>query len=474
VADQQPPALTRDVVSSALRYADTWLALRRRQLRLPGVQTAAWYDDAQVLGSAHGLADVEAGVPLTNEHLFRAASHSKTFTATAVLQLRDAGRLRLDDRVGDWLTAVDAGGPVAGRTLADLLAHAGGVVRDGDRADHWQLSRTFPDVPELLALCGPGSAVLPAQARFKYSNLGYAVLGLVVAAVAGEPYNAHVTREIVQRLGLRRTGPDLDRSRSRRYATAYTGLSYADQRIPVEQVQTRALSPAAGFSSTAAELCRFASAHFLGDPRLLSDEAKRRMQHEQWEDGAGGAYGLGLVVSRVGARRLVGHGGAYPGHNTCTLLDPVARLAVSVCVNALDGPATELATAVVRLVDLAAAQAVSPSDGDAVTRARFCGRYASLWGVLDVADLGGRLVALDPTRPDPTTYPTQLRIEDDRTLGIVSASGYAAVAEKLEFVFGGAAGVRSLRGNGGVTYLPLHEQRQRLAGLDRVSASDAS
>ena len=456
-------------VASAAAYADQWLAFRRRLLRVPGVQAAMWHDDGLALSVAHGSADLEAGTALRTDHLFRIASHSKTFTATAVLQLRESGRLRLDDPLERWLPFLtDAGSPLASRTIGDLLSHGGGVVRDGADADFWQLARPFPDEAELRALCGPESAVLPAQERFKYSNVAYSLLGLVIAAASGESYNDHVTREIVQRLGLSRTGPELDPARGEDYATGYTALSYSDRRLPIEHVDTRAMSAATGFYGTAEDVCRYASAHFLGDERLLSDDAKRRMQRDQWAvDGTDGAYGLGLAVQPVGARRMLGHGGGYPGHITRTLFDPVDRLAVSVFTNAIDGPAAELATGLVRLVDLAATQP-SP-DGDADTRARFCGRFASLWGVLDVADLGGRLFALDPTVAEPTERATELRVEDDRTLRIVSTPGYGAPGESLVLAVDDGGG-RSLRGNGGQTYRPLEEHQASLAGLERVAA----
>jgi CubicO group peptidase (beta-lactamase class C family) len=312
--------------------------------------------------------------------------------------------------------------------------------------------------------------VLPAQDRFKYSNTAYGLLGLVVAAVTGEPYDTWVAREVVQRLGLRHTGPDLDPARAADLATGHTALSYADARLPIAQVGTGAFSPATGFWSTAEDVCTYASAHFDGDPRLLSDDAKRRMRRVEWEvpPEEGATYGLGLAGTRVGDRRLVGHGGGWPGHITSTLFDPVARLAVSVFTNAIDGPASSLAEGVVRLVDLAASQ--DETDADTATRARFVGRYANLWGVLDVADLGGRLFALDPTQPEPTATALALRVEDDATLRIVSSPGYGAPGEALAYTFDEDGSVRSVRGNGGTTSVPLAVHQARLAGLSRVEA----
>src|SRR3954470_21238837 len=136
--------LDRDVALEVARYLDGWLAFRQKYVRVPGMQAAFLLGDEVLLSSAYGVADLDAATPLTTRHLFRIASHSKTFTSTAVLQLAEAGRLRLDDRADAWLDYLD-GLPVGGCTLAELLAHAGGVTRDGEDGDHWQLFRRFPD-----------------------------------------------------------------------------------------------------------------------------------------------------------------------------------------------------------------------------------------------------------------------------------------------------------------------------------------
>src|SRR3954464_4277527 len=116
--------LSKEAVRSAMTYAESWLGYRQSHLRVPGVQAAALVGDELVLSRAFGSADVEAAVALTEEHLFRVASHSKTFTATAVLRLGEQGTLRLDDRAGRWLPFLEeAGSPARDVTLRELLSH---------------------------------------------------------------------------------------------------------------------------------------------------------------------------------------------------------------------------------------------------------------------------------------------------------------------------------------------------------------
>lgn len=462
------PSIRRDAVVDAARYFDRWLAFRQRYERVPGVQAAVLHGDEVVLSCAHGLADAEAGTPLTPRHLFRIASHSKTFTATAVLQLVDRGDLRLDDRVSQWLPFLDGSG-LRAVTVRELLGHGGGLVRDGWDGDFWQLHRPFPDAAELERIAVDDAAVLARNERFKYSNIGFSLLGMVVAAASGQPYDAYVREHVVGRLGLADTGPDLDPARAAEYATGYSALAYADRRLPIEHVTTGAMASATGFYSTASDVVRYAAAHFSGDTRLLSDDAKRLAQRTEWEVGEHQAYGLGFAVTTVGDRRLVGHGGGYPGHITFTMFDPAERFAVSVLTNAVDGGARAMATAFVRLLDLAAKDGPSAGDADL---SRYRGRFANLWGVFDVADLGGRLYRIDPTVADPAAEPECLAVVDPDTLRFEEASGYSSPGERLTYDRAGDGTVRSVRGGSGLRSYPVEDLTRAVDGRDRVTPAE--
>ncbi|MDQ1640932.1 MAG: hypothetical protein QOJ90_283 [Actinomycetota bacterium] len=459
--------LTRRAVASVIPYVESWLSFRQRYLRIPGVQAAVLFQDELLMSRAYGHADIANDVPLADDHLFRVASHSKTFTGTAVLQLVDSGRVRLDDRLGHWLRFLaEAHAPAAAVTLRELLTHSSGLIRDGAEADFWQLLEPFPDVQALRALALTDTDVIPSNERFKYSNIAYGLLGLVVEAASGRPYNDYVTDEIVRRLGLLNTGPELDPARSDSYAVGYSSLAYAETRVPIDHVDTRALSAATGFYSTAADLCRYAAAHFPGDERLLSDAAKRVMQHEWWtiEGEDNSHYGLGFSIIKPDERRLLGHGGGFPGHITRTLFDPEDRFAVSILTNAIDGPADDLSTTVVHLLELAAklqAETTPTPGGD-----RFCGRFANLWGVRDIAQVGDRLLLLDPTSGTPTKSYNELTVVDDATLQVAKGPGYAAYGEPMRYSFTTDGQVESVRGPGGMSWWPL--EGYALPG-DRVS-----
>src|SRR3954463_4517487 len=108
------PERTAEVAAAAAPYLESWLDHQRRRARVPGVQAAVRVGDRLGLDTALGVADVAPGERLRPGHLFRIASHSKTFTAIAVLQLVEAGRMRLDDPVGRWVPALAGSGPARG------------------------------------------------------------------------------------------------------------------------------------------------------------------------------------------------------------------------------------------------------------------------------------------------------------------------------------------------------------------------
>lgn len=170
-----PPAAVQD----ALDYYRDWVAFRQEYLRVPGVQFAVRAGDREVLAASSGLADVERHTALTNAHLFRVASHSKTFTSTTVMRLVERGRLRLDDTAGQWLPWLkDADSALAAVTVRELLSHAGGVIRDGEAADYWHLDAAFPDAQALRKETTAGTAaVIPANQRWKYSMWAMACWG---------------------------------------------------------------------------------------------------------------------------------------------------------------------------------------------------------------------------------------------------------------------------------------------------------
>ncbi|MGH7911791.1 MAG: serine hydrolase domain-containing protein [Candidatus Dormibacteraceae bacterium] len=424
--------LDLDLLSDAVTYAGEWIGYQQRTRRLPGVAVAVACRERVLLERAYGVADLERGIPLSTGHRFRIASHSKMFTATGALLLQERGKLRLDDRLGQWLDWAPKGpGELGQVTVRQLLSHSAGVIRDGVDTGFWHLQQPFPDEARLRKLLQEASVVYAPNVRFKYSNFGYTLVGLVVAAASGTPYNEFVHREVVDALGLRQTGPEPVESDRELLARGHSSDRYGYERFVLPHTDTRVMSPATGFYSTVADLCAFARAHFLGNPALLTDESKREMQHEQWRvEGAETGYGLGLITYDLGGRRLVGHTGGFPGFITSTLFDPEQQLVVTVLTNAGDGSASDLSGGVLRLIDRA--QEAAPGGAGLE---RFAGRFFALNKATDVVRFGDQVLGVDPEAANPVAVCSRLTPIAETTLRIDDAPGFASPGEKVDYTF---------------------------------------
>lgn len=450
----ETPRSAVDVLNEALTYVDSWLDYRVWKLETPGAQVAVWFDGKIQFNKAYGVSNLETGEPLTTSHLFRIASHSKTFTATAVMQLVEAGKLRLDDTAGSWIAELqDAGSPLADVTVRELVSNNGGVIRDGVDCTYWSHNLQFPDEKTLLDLSIREGAIRQPESTFKYSNIGFSLLGLIIGKASKSTYNDYTKQAIVGKLGLKNTGPELEKTRLADYAGGHSGRHSWSKRQVIPHVDTHAMASATGFYSTAEDMVQFASAHFFGDDRLISDRSKNEMQRPVWTgqnpDAPRDGYGYGTTVHYYAGHQMVGHSGGYPGHITRTMWDPHEGLAISVLTNAVDGPAEELAAGILRILDKArevapklplssrlvnSAAIVQPDEpASAIDPTSFTGRFAALWGVTDVYILGGKLFASSPVFPTPILQPYDLAIVDENTLLITSGSPYGSVGEHFRY-----------------------------------------
>jgi CubicO group peptidase (beta-lactamase class C family) len=349
-----------------------------REHALPGI--AVGVVDRGRLAWTYGTGETKIGNGLapTSSSVFRIASMTKSFTASAILLLRDRGALRLDDPIATylpWTATIGAPPDARAITVRDLLTMNAGFPTD----DPWGDRQENAPIAAFDALVENGlSFARPPGTGFEYSNLGYALLGRIVTRVSGRDYPAFVAGELLAPLGMRSTRFD---TREIDDATRAHGYHAIDGDLVSEPAVTPgAFSPMGGLHSSIEDLTTwvrgFASA-LAGEtsvPHPLALATRREMQmgrtfarttsHEATSDAPAkvvtGLYGYGLFIdedSQLG--RFVHHSGGYPGFGSHMRWHASSGYGIVALANKTYAPTRTLAAAI--LEDIVARFAPSQS-----------------------------------------------------------------------------------------------------------------
>jgi CubicO group peptidase (beta-lactamase class C family) len=315
------------------------LAVGQAEGRSPSMVGAVVRDGGPVWEGGRGRVD---GRPPDGHVAYRIGSITKTFTAVLVLQLRDEGLLDLNDPVERHLPDT----PVGRVTVAQLLAHAGGVGAEPP-GPWWE--RTPGEVrPTLADVLDDPPLRHPPGRRFHYSNVGYATLGAVVERLRGRTWAEALSAEILGPLGMTETGIAPVGARAPGWATH----PWADVLLAEPAEDYGPMAPAGQLWSTAADLCRWGAFLAAGDERVLRPESLAEMRRPAVpRESDGDDYGLGLDVLARGGRSLVGHTGSVPGYLAALVVSPDDGVGAVALANATAGPAiTDIAVDLVRTV----------------------------------------------------------------------------------------------------------------------------
>jgi CubicO group peptidase (beta-lactamase class C family) len=384
-------------LAAAIDYVPKWIEHQMRLTQQPGCVIAIAQSGRVILEQAYGHADLARGVEMTPRHRFRVASHSKSFTSAGIMKLREQGRLRLDDPAGRHVDGLHP--EIARATLAQLLSHTAGIIRDGTDAGQWTDRRPFRNEAELRADLAEAPIIAP-NTRYKYSNHGFGLLGLVIQSVTGESYNTWIKREIVDAVGLEETRPDVPLARSAPFARGHSAPLPVGRRLVIPGTNsTRALASATGFVSTAVDLARFFNQLAPGAKRsALTPASRREMVRGQWRipHVAGElSYGLGIRSGATGDWPWFGHSGGFQGYVTHTGTYAPHDITVSCLTNAADGRAVAWVQGTVHILRHFARHG-APSR----KLADWTSRWWSLWGAVDLLPVGDRVVVVNPGMPD--------------------------------------------------------------------------
>jgi CubicO group peptidase (beta-lactamase class C family) len=345
-----PRAGTEDVFATIDRAFDEY----RLDAHVPGLVYGVVMDGRLAHVKALGVQDLQTGQPVNADTLFRIASMTKAFTALAVLKLRDEGKLSLDEPVAtyipevrDWAYPTGDSRPIRVR---DLLNHTAGFVTD----DPWGDRQTPLPEAEFTRLLREGVPFTrPPGAAYEYSNLGFAMLGRVIANVAKEPYKDYVERELLRPLGMASSGFEVAESPVEKRALGYR---WEDDAWRLEPTMAHgAFGSIGGLQTSGNDYARYLAWLLSAWPprdepdagpvkratvrELVQGSNHPRVRPRFGKSGANACrqastYGMGMIVAvDCDLGLTLSHGGGYPGYGSHVVLLPDHGVAVFAFAN---------------------------------------------------------------------------------------------------------------------------------------------
>jgi CubicO group peptidase (beta-lactamase class C family) len=324
------------VTELTARRLDVALATEQQAGRIPSVAAALTRDGSLVWRGSAGSASGESGTRPTDLQ-YRIGSITKTMTAVLVLQLRDEGRLGLNDPLSGYLPELAT---ASGRalTLRQLLSHSSGMAAEPPGA--WWERVEGGSFEQLVAALEGATPAFEPGTTFHYSNAAFGLLGEVVARVADRPWFECLSHRVLEPLGMLRTSYDPFPPHARGYSVA----PYSPLLTEEPATDTAAMAPAGQVWSTVLDLATYADFLITGHRDVLSLSTLEEMstlQSGTHLDGLSSGYGLGLRLSTGGSGTLVGHTGSMPGFQAALFVDRPRRTGAVLLANSTTGLATD-------------------------------------------------------------------------------------------------------------------------------------
>ena len=298
---------------------------------IPGLALAVAVDGKIVYSEGFGYADLEERVPVWPTTKFRIGSISKPLTATALMELVEAGKVELDAPIQKYVPSFPDKGAVL--TVREVAGHLGGLRHY--QGNEFEIQKHYGSVLEGLKIFENDPLVAPPGTKFSYSSYGFNLVSAVVESAAGEEFLSYMQGHVFTPLGLAHTAADQNtqivEQRSRFYGLAKDG--HAENAPYVDNSYKWA---GGGFLSTAEDLVRFGSS--VMEPGFLKAETLKTMfTPQKTKTGEATEYGIGWFIHKSQSGKLVyEHAGGSVGGTSQLILYPETHVVVALVTNLSD------------------------------------------------------------------------------------------------------------------------------------------
>ena len=326
--------------SEAFQLIDYWLEAQKDYEKLPGLTALVTDKNETKWTGSFGFSD---GVqPMKVENTFSICSISKLFTAVAIMQLVEDGKINLDDpiqKVLPWFDINNDFKDAPELTIKSILSHSSGLPRESNHP-YWSWPDfPFPTKQDVIDELKNQEMLYPPSKYYQYSNLGLSLLGFIVEEVTQTNFDDYVNQNILIPLAMNNTKTYMSSEDYGKILTlGYSSLNRNNEREKVNFFNADGIAAAAGFTSNVEDLAKFARWQIdlveSLEKKILSPETLKLMHEIHWDDELTSiTRGLGFGVYNFDGDYWVGHGGSCPGYRSQLYINTNKELAYSVMIN---------------------------------------------------------------------------------------------------------------------------------------------
>ncbi len=330
----QSSAQSSEQVSSPLIKQLDAIASKYYPADQPGASVLVMKEGKVLLRKGYGLAKVEDKQVIRPEYVFRLGSITKQFTAVAIMQLVDQGKLSLDDPLTKFFPEFTETAKKV--TVEHLLTHTSGIPSYTSKPGFIAMMGQDRTVQQMLEMMRRDRLEFEPGSAWKYNNSGYFILGAIIENVSGETYADYVAKHIFEPLGMRDSAYE---GYARSKQTSVSGYTAKDKNFQLTPTISMTIPYAAGaLTSNVDDMAKWDSA--IASGKLLKAESwKRVFTDYRLSSGQTTNYGYGWEIGALEGKKMYAHSGGINGFRTHALSLPTEKIYAVVLVNADSGVA---------------------------------------------------------------------------------------------------------------------------------------
>ena len=392
--------------SEAFQLIDYWLEAQKDYEKLPGLTALVTDKNETKWAGSFGFSN---GVqPMKVENTFSICSISKLFTAVAIMQLVEDGKINLDDpiqKVLPWFDIKNDFKDVPELTIKSILSHSSGLPRESNHP-YWSWPDfPFPTKQDVIEELKNQEMLYPPSKYYQYSNLGLSLLGFIVEEVTQTSFDDYVNQNILIPLSMNNTKTYMSsEDYGKNLTLGYSSLNRNNEREKVNFFNADGIAAAAGFTSNVEDLAKFARWQIdlikSLEKKILSPQTLKLMHEIHWDDELTSVTrGLGFGVYNFDGENWVGHGGSCPGYRSQLYINTNKELAYSVMINSSGTSPTKYIDGIHEILSN-----VTLKKGEEINKfEEFEGKYISQPGVSEtyVQSWGDNLALVSLPSDDP-------------------------------------------------------------------------